>query len=118
MIPILMAYNQSSLATVLQLNMGTRSSKRECSIMRHQQVRDYHLFARETVRRLPDGRRLVTDLDRPAKVIDLEGNEFAPSPSEVTALLALAGMTFPRKKADGKRLLRLERDEDDWLLAG
>ena len=86
--------------------------------MRHQQVRDWRPFAGETVHPLPDGRRLVTKLDRPAKVIDLEGNEIALSPSEVTALLALAGMTFPRKKADGKRLVRLERDEDDWPLAG
>jgi hypothetical protein len=86
--------------------------------MRHQQARDYHLFPRETVHRLPDGRRLVMGLDRPTKVIDLEGNEVAPSPLEVTALLALAGMTFPRKKANGKRFFRLELDENDWLLAG
>ena len=86
--------------------------------MRHQQVRDWRPFTGETVHPLPDGRRLVTKLDRTAKVIDLEGNEIALSPSEVTALLALARMTFPRKKADGKRLVRLERDEDDWPLAG
>ncbi len=86
--------------------------------MRHQQVRDYRQFTGETVHKLPDGRRLVMDLDRPAKVIDPEGNEMAPAPSEVNALLVLAEMPFPRKKTGGRRLISLHHEKDDWLLAG
>ena len=68
--------------------------------MRHQQVRDYRPFIGKTVHELPDGRRLVMEFDRPTKVIDLEGNEIAPSPSEVIALLLLAGpMMRPTKNA-------------------
>ena len=85
--------------------------------MRHQQVRDYRPFTGETVHRLPDGRHLVMDFEGSAKVIDLEGGEIAPSPSEVIALLALARLS-PRKKADQKGLQSLQNDEDDWLLAG
>ena len=105
-----------SLAAVLQLNRETRNSKRECPKMRHQQVRDWRPFTGETVHPLPDGRRLVTELDRPAKVIDAEGTEISPSPSELTALLAVAGMAFPKKAANGKRLFRLQI-KDDWTVA-
>jgi hypothetical protein len=66
--------------------------------MRHQrQMWDRRGLARESVRRLPDGRRLVTELDQPTKVVDIEGNEIAPSPSEIAALMAVSGMSFPRK---------------------
>jgi hypothetical protein len=83
--------------------------------MRHQQV---GRPINETVHALPDGRRLVMELDQPAKVIDLEGSEFTPSSSEVIALLVLARMTSTRKKSvrNGLISLRSERD-DDLLLA-
>jgi len=85
--------------------------------MRHRQVRDYRPFTGETVHSLPDGRHLVMDFEGSAKVIDLEGGEIAPSPSEVIALLALARLS-PRKKADREMLHSPQHDEDDWLLAG
>ena len=85
--------------------------------MRHRQVRDYRPFTGEAVHRLPDGRHLVMNFKGPAKVIDLEGNEMAPSPSEVIALLALARLS-PGKKGSQKGLHNLRNDGDDWRLAG
>lgn len=49
----------------------------------------------ELVRRLPDGRRLVTALNRPTKVIDSDGNEIVPSPSEIVVLELMSDMSFP-----------------------
>ena len=82
--------------------------------MKHQ-VHNYSRFVSDTVYELPDGRRLVIGFDRPAKVIDAEGTEISPSPSELTALLAVAGMAFPKKAANGKRLFRLQI-KDDWTV--
>ena len=64
--------------------------------MRH--VRDYRRrrFPDGTVHRLPDGRRFVNTFDQPPKIIDTEGNEITPSASEVIALEAISGMSFPR----------------------
>ena len=83
--------------------------------MKHQ-VHNYSRFASDTVYELPDGRRLVSGFDRPAKVIDAEGTEISPSPSELTALLAVAGMAFPKKATNGKRLFRLQT-KDEWTVA-
>jgi hypothetical protein len=47
------------------------------------------------VRALPDGRVLVTGFNVPAKVIDCDGNEIEPSPSELVALERLCEMSFP-----------------------
>ena len=85
--------------------------------MRHRHVRDYRPFTGETVHRLPDGRHLVMNFKGPAKVIDLDGNEMTPSPSEVIALLALARL-FPGKKANQKGPHNLQNVDDDWRLAG
>ncbi len=66
--------------------------------MRHQmQMRDYRGFAGGNVCKLPDGRRLVTDFNQPTKVVDTEGNEIAPSPSEIAALMVLSKISFPKK---------------------
>jgi hypothetical protein len=66
--------------------------------MRHQrQMRDHQRPAREHVRKLPDGRHLVTEFSQPTKVVDIEGNEIAPSSSEIAALIAISEMSFPRK---------------------
>jgi hypothetical protein len=75
--------------------------------MRHQ-VQNCRRFAGGTVYRLPDGRRLVSEFNQPAKLIDAEGTEMAPSPSEVAALIAITVMAFPRKNTHGKKLLRME----------
>jgi hypothetical protein len=75
--------------------------------MRHH-VRNCHQFAGGTVHGLPDGRRLVSEFNGTARVVDLDGNEMTPSLSEVAALTAIAGMAFPRKSAHGKKLLRLQ----------
>ena len=91
------------------------SKGHESANMKHQ-VQNYSRFARDTVYELPDGRRLVSAFDRPAKVIDAEGTEISPSPSELAALLAVAGMAFPKKAANGKRLFRLHT-KDDWTVA-
>jgi hypothetical protein len=58
---------------------------------------DHQRLARENVRKLPDGRRLVTELNQPTKVVDTEGNQIAPSSSEIAALIAISEMSFPRK---------------------
>jgi hypothetical protein len=50
-----------------------------------------------SARRLPDGRRLVIEIDQPTKVIDVTGHEMAPSPSEIVALMAVSEMSFPKK---------------------
>jgi hypothetical protein len=66
--------------------------------MRHDvQMRDYRGFAGGMVCKLPDGRRLVTEFNQPTKVVDAEGNEIAPAPSEIIALMAVCGMSFPKK---------------------
>src|SRR5437879_8080753 len=87
----------------------------ESANMKHQ-VQNYPRFTGDTIYELPDGRRLVSAFDRPAKVVDAEGIELSPSPSELAALLAVAGMAFPKKAANGKRLFRL-RTKDDWTFA-
>jgi hypothetical protein len=38
---------------------------------------------------LPDGRRLMIEINQPTQVVNTEGNEMAPSPSEIVALMAL-----------------------------
>ena len=81
-----------------------------------QQVRDYRGLCTDTVYRLPDGRRLVNEFDRPARVIDTAGNEMTPSSSELAALLAIARMELPKKNANGKRLFRINH-HDDWRMA-
>ena len=91
------------------------SKGHESANMKHQ-VQNYSRFTSGTVYQLPDGRRLVSGFDRPAKVIDAEGIEISPSPSELAALLAMAGMAFPKKAANGKRLFRLQT-KDDWTVA-
>ena len=63
----------------------------------HGHARDHGKFARECVRKLPDGRRLITELDQPTKVVDREGHEIAPSRSEIAALIAVSEMDFPVK---------------------
>ena len=66
--------------------------------MRHQiQMRDHQRFARGDVRKLPDGRRLVSEFNQPIKVVDREGNEVAPSSSEIAALIAISEISFPPK---------------------
>jgi hypothetical protein len=47
------------------------------------------------VRVLPDGRVLVTGFNVPSRVVDREGNEIEPSPSELTALERICEMSFP-----------------------
>ena len=81
-----------------------------------QQVRNHRGFTTDTIYELPDGRRLVNEFDRPARVIDAAGNEMAPSPSELAALLAIAQMELPKKNANGKRLFRMTHN-DDWRVA-
>src|SRR5438132_8590247 len=88
----------------------------ESANMKHQ-VHNYSRFASDTVYELPDGRRLVSAFDQPAKVIDAEGTEISPSPSELAALLAVAGMAFPKKAANGKRLFRLQTKDDRTIAA-
>src|SRR5438552_7696714 len=83
--------------------------------MKHQ-VHNRSRFPGDTVYELPDGRRLVSGFNRPAKVIDAEGAEVSPSPSELAALLAVAALAFPKKAANGKRLFRLQT-KDDWTVA-
>jgi hypothetical protein len=62
--------------------------------MRHQrQITNYPRLAE--VRRLPDGRLLVTAFNEPAKVIDSDGNEIVPSPSETVVLELISEMSFP-----------------------
>ena len=63
----------------------------------HGQLRDSRRSAREGVRKLPDGRRLITAFDQQAKVVDREGNEIVPSRLEIAALMAIREMNFPRK---------------------
>ena len=63
----------------------------------HGHVRNHGKFARECVRKLPDGRRLITELDQQTKVVDREGNEIMPSRSEIAALTAVSEMQFPGK---------------------
>jgi hypothetical protein len=72
--------------------------------MRHQrQIANYQTLAGDRVRKLPDGRRLVTGFNQPTKVIDAEGNEIVPSPSEIVALKLISEMFFPRKFATEDR---------------
>jgi hypothetical protein len=54
-------------------------------------------LAGDLVRKLPDGRHLVTAFNQPTKVIDSEGNEIVPSPLEVIALKLISEMPFSRK---------------------
>jgi len=66
--------------------------------MRHQrQMSNYQRLAGNRIRKLPDGRRLVTAFNQPTKVIDSQGNEIVPSPSEIIALKLISEMFFPRK---------------------
>src|SRR5438128_8754674 len=95
--------------------LQTTGKCHESANMKHQ-VQNYSRFTHDTVYELPDGRRLVNAFDRPAKVIDVGGTEISPSPSELAALLAVAGMAFPKKAANGKRLFRLQT-KDDWTVA-
>lgn len=70
----------------------------ECPKMRHQrQIANYQRPAGDRVQKLPDGRRLVTAFNQPTKVIDAEGSEIVPSPSEIVALKLISEMFFPRK---------------------
>jgi hypothetical protein len=72
--------------------------RHEMHKMRHQmQTRDHRGLACGNVRKLPDGRRLVTEFNQPTKVVDAEGNEIVPSSSEIAALLAISNISFPRK---------------------
>jgi hypothetical protein len=65
--------------------------------MKHQvQIRDYRKVMGTTVRRLPDGRRLVARTDQPSIVVDLDGHETAVSSSELMALIAVSEMSFPK----------------------
>ena len=68
-----------------------------------QEIQNCRRFVGGTIQRLPDGRRLVSEFNKIPKVIDTDGIEVAPSPSEVEALIALAGMIFPRKMCMEKR---------------
>ena len=62
--------------------------------MRHQrQMANYPRNVE--VRKLPDGCLLVTGFNVPAKVIDCDGNEIEPSPSELVALERICEMSFP-----------------------
>jgi hypothetical protein len=70
-----------------------------------QQVRNCRRFTGGTVHRLPDGRRLVSEFNQPTKVIDTDGYEITPSPSEVTALKAITEMVFPRKRVRDEELM-------------
>ena len=66
--------------------------------MNHQlSFRDYRRVTMETVRTLPDGRRLFTQLNQPAIIMDLEGHEIEVSGSELVALTAITEMSFPKK---------------------
>src|SRR5262249_40482548 len=77
---------------------GGRKRQVECPKMRHRrQMTNYRRHAGELVRKLPDGRHLVTALNQPTKVVDSEGNEIVPSPSEVIALKLISETPFPRK---------------------
>jgi hypothetical protein len=65
--------------------------------MSHQvQFRDYRGIMGKTMRKLPDGRRLFTQLDQPATIVDLEGHEIFVSSSELVALIAVSEMSFPK----------------------
>ena len=79
-------------------------------------MRDYRGLTSEITYKLPDGRKLVSDIDGSAKVIDGGGNEMVPSPAELAALLVVAEMGVPGRGVDGTRLFRVQREE--WKLAG
>jgi len=59
--------------------------------------RDYRGVVAKTVRKLPDGRRLVTRLNERPTIVDEEGHEIEVSGSELVALTAVSEMTFPKK---------------------
>ena len=67
-------------------------------------LRDYRGVTESTVRRLPDGRRLVIGANQPATVVDLERNEMTVSPSELMALIAISEMSFPNRWESTDRL--------------
>ena len=71
---------------------------------------DYRAVARAYT--LPDGRRLEIALDRRARVVDSAGDEMAPSPSELAALIAVTQMGFLKRGVDGKRRFRLGHEDD------
>ena len=60
------------------------------------QIRDYRGCTDNTIRKLPDGRSLVTGANQPAKVIDLDNNEMTVSSVELVALIAVSTMSFPK----------------------
>lgn len=65
--------------------------------MRHQvPIRDFRSIMHETIRHLPDGRRLVIRPNQRTKLIDPEGNETSASASELIALTAVCEMYFPK----------------------
>ena len=66
--------------------------------MNHQvPLRDYRRVMGGTVRKLPDGRRLVTRINQTPTVVDEEGHEIEVSGAEFVALTAVSEMSFPKK---------------------